>query len=65
MGKERLKPIDGQPPDMINPPAGCPFVERCPNAMEICAIKKTEYKMTGVDHGAACWLLYKDNGGEV
>jgi oligopeptide transport system ATP-binding protein len=65
MGKERLKPIDGQPPDMINPPAGCPFVERCPNAMEICAIKKPEYKMTGVDHGAACWLLYKDNGGEV
>lgn len=65
MGKERLKPIDGQPPDMLKVPVGCPFVDRCPDAMKICALQRPEYKTTGEDHGAACWLLYKDNGGEV
>ncbi|MCX7920764.1 MAG: ABC transporter ATP-binding protein [Clostridia bacterium] len=65
MGKERLKPIDGQPPDLIGAPYGCPFVARCPKAMQICDIKKPEYKEVGKGHGAACWLLYtKNRGGE-
>lgn len=64
MGKERLNPIDGQPPDMIRPPAGCPFVMRCPQAMEICNIKKPDNYDLGNGHCAACWLLYKDKGGD-
>lgn len=63
MGKERLKPIEGQPPDMLNPPAGCPFVQRCPHAMEVCKIKKPEYTEVGHGHGAACWLIYKEREG--
>jgi oligopeptide transport system ATP-binding protein len=63
LGKERLSPIDGQPPDMINPPLGCPFVQRCPYAMEICDIKKPEYEEITEGHGAACWLLYKEREG--
>ena len=27
---KRLVPIAGSPPDMINPPKGCPFAPRCP-----------------------------------
>lgn len=63
LGKERLSPIEGQPPDMINPPTGCPFVQRCPKAMEICDMKKPEYEEIADGHGAACWLLYKGREG--
>ena len=32
---ERLVPIEGQPVDLLNPPAGCPFAPRCANCMKI------------------------------
>ncbi len=64
MGKERLKPVEGHPPDMINPPAGCPFAARCPQAMEICNMHRPEYEKITENHGAACWLLYNREGGE-
>ena len=32
----KLIPIPGSPPDLIAPPPGCPFVARCPYAMNIC-----------------------------
>lgn len=63
LGRERLNPIEGHPLDMINPPAGCPFVARCPHAMEICDIRKPECIEVSNGHSAACWLLYKENGG--
>ncbi|NJD02396.1 MAG: ABC transporter ATP-binding protein [Ruminiclostridium sp.] len=63
LGKERLKPIEGQPPDMIDLPAGCPFLARCPHAMEICYLRKPPYIEISDGHGAACWLLYIKNGG--
>lgn len=65
MGKERLNPIDGQPPDMLNPPAGCPFVARCPEAMEICNMKKPEYKEFDNGQATCCWLYYRENGGNL
>jgi oligopeptide transport system ATP-binding protein len=34
--KQRLKPIGGNPVDLLNMPAGCPFAPRCDNAMKIC-----------------------------
>lgn len=67
MGKERLMPIDGYPPDMLNPPAGCPFVTRCSEAMEICNMERPQNKEISEGHCSACWLLYKDSaavGGE-
>lgn len=56
MEKERLSPIDGLPPDMIHAPKGCPFVARCPNAMEICLNEKPKFKEVSEGHGTACWL---------
>ncbi|MFV0317502.1 MAG: ABC transporter ATP-binding protein [Microthrixaceae bacterium] len=32
----RLAAIGGRPPDLVNPPAGCPFAPRCPYARERC-----------------------------
>lgn len=54
--KERLKPIDGTPPDLLKPPAGCPFAPRCEYAMKICMTQMPEGFEVGLDHSAACWL---------
>lgn len=57
---ERLVPIEGQPVDLLNPPAGCPFAPRCANCMKICLHEmppKTELSDTHYSH---CWLLQKD-----
>jgi oligopeptide/dipeptide ABC transporter ATP-binding protein len=35
--RERLKPIPGAPPNMLNPPSGCAFRARCSYATEACA----------------------------
>ena len=57
---ERLVPIEGQPVDLLNPPAGCPFAPRCANCMKICLREmppKTELSDT---HYSQCWLLQKE-----
>ena len=56
--KEKLIPIPGSPPDLMNPPAGCPFAARCPKAMKICALAPAQLQDVGPDHRAACWLLH-------
>lgn len=58
--KERLVPIEGQPVDLLNPPAGCPFAPRCAACMKICLREmppKTELSDTHYSH---CWLLQKN-----
>lgn len=54
---ERLIPIPGSPPDMTNPPAGCPFAPRCRYARNICATELPELQTVGEGHSARCWLL--------
>ena len=51
-----LIPIPGSPPDMSDPPKGCPFTARCPYAMRICAEDMPEYTTFSAEHKAACWL---------
>ncbi|AAK81564.1 oligopeptide transport system ATP-binding protein [Clostridium acetobutylicum] len=58
--KEKLVPIDGYPPDLLNPPKGCPFAARCPYTMEICMEKSAPAFKIGEDHEAACWLNHPD-----
>ncbi len=56
---ERLIPIEGQPVDLLNPPAGCPFAPRCRACMKVCLDRmppKTELSETHYSH---CWLLQK------
>ena len=54
--REKLIPIPGSPPDLMNPPAGCPFAARCPKAMRICSMAPAELTELGPNHRAACWL---------
>jgi oligopeptide transport system ATP-binding protein len=53
---QELIPIPGSPPDMLDPPQGCPFTARCPYAMRICAEEMPGYTTFSAEHKAACWL---------
>ncbi|ASV56857.1 Oligopeptide transport system permease protein OppB [Lelliottia jeotgali] len=52
---QRLSPIEGTPPGLLNPPPGCPFAERCPKRMPQCDRQPAFYSV-GEGHRAACWL---------
>ncbi|MBW7571934.1 ABC transporter ATP-binding protein [Caproiciproducens faecalis] len=53
-----LKTIPGTPPDLIDPPAGCPFAPRCDKAMKICHLRQPENKQISGTHRSACWLQH-------
>ena len=54
--KKRLVPIPGSPPDLLNPPAGCPFAPRCQHAMKICLEKPASLFKVSETQSASCWL---------
>ncbi len=54
--KRRLKPINGQPPDLFKPPKGCPFYARCRHAMKVCRENRPAFYDIGDGHKSACWL---------
>ena len=58
--KEKLVPIEGQPPDLLKPPIGCPFTARCDYAMKICKEKQPPLFEISNGHRAACWLCHKN-----
>ena len=58
--RERLKPIEGQPPDLLKPPTGCPFAPRCEHSMKICEQQMPPLFELGEGHRAACWLNHPD-----
>jgi peptide/nickel transport system ATP-binding protein len=52
---ERLRPIRGTPPSLINLPDGCPFHPRCPLADQVCQASEPDLTATdGQEHLAAC-----------
>ena len=53
LGRERLTPIPGAPPNMLWPPSGCAFRPRCPYAEEQCAGDLPELRQVG-DLESAC-----------
>jgi peptide/nickel transport system ATP-binding protein len=53
----RLLAIEGRPPDLISPPAGCPFAPRCPYAQDKCHHEKPPLVEGSVPgHSYACWF---------
>lgn len=58
--KERLIPIAGSPPDLLKPPAGCPFSPRCEHAMQICLEQPAPMFELSDTHCSSCWLLHED-----
>lgn len=55
-----LTTIPGAVPDMIKPPKGCAFCNRCPYAMYICKEHMPpEYDLDGT-HKVSCWLQLEE-----
>ena len=50
-----LTPIPGSPPDLLQPPAGCPFVDRCAQAMKICKERMPGKTVLSDTHVSYCW----------
>jgi oligopeptide/dipeptide ABC transporter ATP-binding protein len=55
-----LKPIEGMPPDLFSPPAGCSYYARCPNAMRLCERNRPDRFEVAPHHYANCWLHHVD-----
>jgi oligopeptide/dipeptide ABC transporter ATP-binding protein len=54
--RERLAPIEGQPPDLTRLPRGCAFMPRCRWRVERCQVDAPSLRLVnGADHVAACW----------
>jgi len=51
------KPIPGSPPDLLNPPPGCPFHPRCAYATDRCREEEPELKDVGDGRLVACHNL--------
>src|SRR6195256_3689051 len=56
---ERLRSIEGLPPDLIRPPSGCKFHSRCPFRVEKCFTEDPELAEVGPNQRAACWVTMK------
>ena len=57
-------PISGDPPNPINPPAGCRFHDRCPLAQAVCQAKAPRLLAVAADaqHQMACHLNDPQSG---
>jgi peptide/nickel transport system ATP-binding protein len=53
--------IAGAPPDLIQPPTGCRFHPRCPDAMTICPRRHPPIVTTELNQRVACWLHGPDD----
>ena len=52
----KLQPIQGVPPNLVDPGEGCPFEPRCPFAVERSVCENPPLEMVGAAHWAACWV---------
>ncbi len=54
--KKKRTILEGDVPSPLNPPTGCPFHTRCPEAMPICKKEKLQEKELSPGHKVWCFL---------
>ena len=59
---QKLVSIDGLPPDLIDMPSCCPFIDRCSYAIERCGEENPSHRQVGPEHFIACWVDVEDDG---
>jgi len=59
--KQRLEPIEGQPPDLRHLPKGCNFAPRCKHKKLICEQQKPTLYEVETGHFVSCFL-YEEGG---
>jgi oligopeptide transport system ATP-binding protein len=58
---EKLKVIEGLPPDLATEPKGCPFAPRCSYVKDYCWSHNPPLLDNGPNHVAACWVDLNTN----
>ncbi len=53
--RRKLAPLEGEPPNLLDPPAGCRFHPRCPFAIDKCKTDEPVMTDIGNGHAVACW----------
>jgi oligopeptide/dipeptide ABC transporter ATP-binding protein len=53
---DSLYKMAGEPPNLLQPPAGCRYHPRCPQVMDICSRIKPTFQSSQKDHYVSCWL---------
>ncbi len=53
--RRKLAPLEGEPPNLLDPPAGCRFHPRCPWATDQCHTVEPPLEDIGGGHLVACW----------
>jgi len=53
--RRQLAPLEGEPPNLLDPPPGCRFHPRCPFATDICHEREPPLEEVKPGHWAACW----------
>lgn len=53
-----LHPLEGSPPDLLNPPKGCRFHPRCFEAMDICSIREPKIYKISKSRWVKCWKYH-------
>lgn len=61
---EHLTSMPGSPPDLVSPPPGCPFADRCPEVMGVCRTTMPPLRAYTAQQETACWL-YEGKGVDV
>ena len=54
--KQKLDPIRGLPPDLIDLPDMCPFSPRCDFSEEVCERKAPQLREVAAGHHVSCWF---------
>ncbi|WP_373414998.1 ABC transporter ATP-binding protein [Ensifer aridi] len=58
-GRREIRPIPGDPPNLVSRPSGCAFRTRCPSAMPICEAEVPTYQRLG--YGCVACHLYQSS----
>lgn len=60
---DKFKPVPaGEPPSLVNPPAGCRFHPRCPEKIDgVCDVREPSDLEIEPEHFTACWLFSHEN----
>jgi oligopeptide/dipeptide ABC transporter ATP-binding protein len=54
--REKLVPIQGQPPDLTRLPVGCAFAPRCAWVVDRCRTEVPPLETVESEHWSACWV---------
>ena len=53
--RRKLAPLEGEPPNLLDPPEGCRFHPRCPFVTDQCRTEEPILTELGGGHQVACW----------